>query len=436
MAEARPPLSSSRRRTVATPGAARSRAAIEDNPFRSAMEQLGRAAPRVDVPPSVIARLMQPERIVEATLPVRMDDGTERLFTAFRVQYNSARGPYKGGIRYHPQVTLDEVKALAFWMAIKCAVADLPLGGGKAGVVVDPKVLSHGELERLSRTFVRRFREVIGPSIDIPAPDVYTTPEIMAWMADEYMRWTGNPRDLGVVTGKPLSMGGSHGRSTSTAQGGVYVLDALRQVARIPAPARVAVQGFGNAGLHVALLLARRGDRIVAVSDSSGGIHDPAGLDVEAVVAHKEATGRLAGFDGARPIGAEELLALDVDILVPAALENQIREDNAGLVRAAVVLELANGPVMAAADLALFARGTIVVPDVLANSGGVIVSCFEWMQNNEGSSWEEERVQAELRRLIVSAFERIWAQSRERHVDLRTSAFMLALERIAAAPGS
>ncbi|PLX25129.1 glutamate dehydrogenase [Candidatus Parcubacteria bacterium] len=403
------------------------------NAYDNALRQLEKAAKLMDLDPEVVARLSAPEKIVMASLPVRMDDGHLEVFQGYRVQYNSARGPYKGGIRFHPQVDLDEVKALAFWMSIKTAVVDIPMGGGKGGVVVDPKSLSKTELERLSRAWVRAFRQVIGPEKDVPAPDVYTTPQIMAWMADEFSTLEGKP-SIGVVTGKPLDYGGSKGRGAATATGGFYVFMKLIEDTDIkPNKTKVAIQGFGNAGSIMAELLDNEKFIIVALADSKAHIYNDKGLDLEKVFAHKESTGSLAGFSGAKEISKEEFLALDVDVLVPAALENQITKDNAEDVKAKFVVELANGPLTPEADEILYKKGVVVIPDVLANAGGVTVSYFEWLQNISNNYWTEEEVDKELREKMIPAWEAIYQMSKDKKVDFRTASFMVALHRIAKA---
>ncbi|MCB9803063.1 Glu/Leu/Phe/Val dehydrogenase [Candidatus Nomurabacteria bacterium] len=400
------------------------------NAYDNALRQLETAAKIMDLNSETLARLSNPEKINQASLPVRMDDGSLNIYQAYRVQYNSARGPYKGGIRFHPQVDLDEVKALSFWMAIKCAVVGIPMGGGKGGVIVDPKKLSQNELERLSRVWIRAFRPVIGPEKDIPAPDVYTTPQIMAWMADEFSQLEGKP-SLGVVTGKPLEYGGSKGRGTSTAQGGFYVLEAaVKQLGLPEKDLKVAIQGFGNAGAVMAGLLFEAGYKIVAVADSSSAIYDAAGLDIPELMMHKEETKSVKGFKGAKEINIEELFALEVDVLVPAALENQITKDNAENIKAKILLELANGPTTPEADDILFKNKVVVVPDVLANAGGVTVSYFEWVQNLSNNYWSAEEVDAELRERMIPAWQAIWETGQKYQVNLRTAAFVTALERI------
>lgn len=403
------------------------------NAYDNALRQLEKAAKLMDLDPEVVARLSAPEKIVMASLPVRMDDGRLEIFQGYRVQYSSARGPYKGGIRFHPQVDLDEVKALAFWMSIKTAVVDIPMGGGKGGVVVDPKSLSKTELERLSRAWVRAFRAVIGPEKDVPAPDVYTTPQIMAWMADEFSTLEGKP-SIGVVTGKPLDYGGSKGRGAATATGGFYVFMKLVTDLDIkPDKTQVAVQGFGNAGSIMAELLDKEKFQIVALADSKSHIYNNKGIDLAKAKEHKESTGSLAGFSGAKEISKEEFLALEVDVFVPAALENQITKENADQVKAKIIVELANGPLTPEADEILSQKDVVVIPDVLANAGGVTVSYFEWLQNISNNYWTEEEVDKELREKMIPAWEAIYQMSKDKRVSLRTASFMVALDRIAKA---
>lgn len=377
--------------------------------------------------------LKQPQRIINHSLPVRMDDGSLRMFESYRVQYNNARGPYKGGIRFHPKVDLSEVKALAFWMSIKCAVVGIPMGGGKGGVVVDPKKLSVAELERLSRAYAAKFAPFIGPTKDVPAPDVYTTPQIMAWMMDEYNKVTGIEAP-GMITGKPLAVGGSAGRGTATAQGGFYVLsEVIKKLKLTPSKITVAIQGFGNAGAIMAMLIQKAGYKLVAVSDSSAGIYNPKGLVLAEVEKHKIATGKLTGFAGAQTITNEKLLELPVDILIPAALESQLTEKNVGRVKAKIVLELANGPTTPEADEKLFKKGVVLVPDVLANAGGVTVSYFEWVQNLANYYWTEKEVFQKLEKIMVESFNEVWSMAQSKKTDLRTAAFIVAVGRIASA---
>jgi glutamate dehydrogenase len=401
--------------------------------FTNALRQLKQAQTYARVPEAIFEQLKSPERVLQFSFPVTMDDGTVKVFAGYRVQYSSARGPYKGGLRYHPQTNLDEVTALAFWMAIKCAVVDIPFGGGKGGITVDPKKLSHSELERLTRGFTRRLAPFIGPQQDVPAPDVNTTPEIMAWLRDEYERVVGR-QVPGVVTGKPLQAGGSQGRTPATAQGGMYVLAELMNKLKLkPKQTIAAVQGMGNVGGIMAQLLHQAGYKVVAMSDSGGGIYNPKGLDVPAVARFKKQTGSLKNFPGGKIITNAKLLELPVTILVPAALENQITEKNVGRVKARIIFELANGPTTPEADLKLAKRKIIVVPDVLANAGGVTVSYFELVQNLQQYYWNEGEVLAKLKPIMVTAFKQIWQRSEQLKVPLRTAAFVIALERLAQA---
>jgi len=395
------------------------------------MQQLDRAAAIAGIDPAVVDALRAPEHIHEFDIPVTMDDRTQKVFKGYRVQYNSRRGPYKGGIRYHANVDVDEVKALAFLMAIKTAVVDIPMGGGKGGVIVNPKELSSGELERLTRGYVRAGAEFFGPERDVPAPDVNTTPEMMAWFADEYCALAPGPTCRAVVTGKPVADGGSAGRDTATAQGGFYVLQAALEKIGLPmVDARVAIQGFGNAGAVMATLCHAAGMNIVAVSDSQGGILNVDGLDPNAVAIFKLTNGTVVGFPGAATITNEQLLEINGDVLIPAALENVITKDNAPRIKAKIILELANGPTTPEADVILKERGVTVVPDVLANAGGVTVSYFEWNQNMQGERWIEEQVFAKLKPIMINNFNAIWQLAQEKQVNLRTAAFALALKRL------
>ncbi len=354
-----------------------------------------------------------------------------KIYPAFRVQHNNSRGPYKGGIRFHPEVDEDEVKALAFWMALKTAVADVPMGGGKGGITVNPKELSAGEIEELSRRWVGAFHEVIGPTKDIPAPDVYTTPQIMVWMMDEYEKITGE-KAPGVITGKPVNMGGSLVRDIATALGGVYVLEEAVKIVGLKEKT-VAIQGFGNAGMNAAKLLVDAGYKIVAVSDSKGGIYKAEGLDVAEIIKTKQASGSVISYESADKITNEDLLKLDVTVLVPSALANTITAENAGEIKAKIVLELANGPTTPKADEILHKAGTLVLPDILANAGGVTVSYFEWVQNNYGYYWDTETVKSRLKEKMVTAFAKIWEKYDGKGHDFRTATYLLAIERLLAA---
>lgn len=400
------------------------------NAYDNALRQLEKAARLMDLDKDVLAKLSSPERIVMASLPVKMDDGSLEIFQAYRVQYNSARGPYKGGIRFHPQVDLDEVKALGFWMTIKCSVVGIPMGGGKGGVIVDPKNLSQGELERLSRAWIVAFRSVIGPEKDVPAPDVYTTPQIMAWMADEFSKLEGKP-SIGVVTGKPIEYGGSKGRGTATAMGGFYVLsEAIKEKKLEAKKTRVAIQGFGNAGATMAKLLYDAGYKVVALADSKSIVYSEKGIDILKADKHKKEKGSLSGLENTKEIDIKDFFALDVDVIVPAALENQITKDNADNIKAKIVLELANGPSTPEADEIMFNKGIMLIPDVLANAGGVTVSYFEWLQNISNNYWSEEEVDAELKERMIPSFVEILKMSKEYKTDLRTASFILSLRRI------
>jgi len=401
-----------------------------------ARENLRLACDKLSIHPDVFEELKWPRETLAATLLIRMDDGSRRAFQAWRCRYNDRRGPTKGGVRFHPRVTLDEIETLAFWMTFKCAVANLPFGGGKGGVCVDTKALSPTELERLSRAYIEAFASFIGPDRDILAPDMYTNGIVIAWMSDEYAAITGHPSPT-AITGKPIAFGGTEGRNDATARGGYYALRYLEKSLGLdPDKSSVVIQGFGNVGYHCAKLLHADGYRVVAVSDSQGGIHDPDGLDPLSVMEHKHKTGSVVGAKGhgkTRKISNAELLELDCDVLVPAALEGQITTDNCDRVRARVVLELANGPVSAEADARLSANGQIIVPDILANSGGVTVSHLEWVQNRSGYYWERSRVRDALRKTMETETQAIWTLHNELGVSLREAAYVHGLRRIAEA---
>ena len=399
--------------------------------FVASVEGAARVAGITD--PAVLERIKTPERIHEVAIPLTRDDGRKELLTGYRVQHSSARGPYKGGIRYHPDVCLDEVKALAGWMTMKTAVVDIPMGGGKGGIKVDPRKLSAHELEALTRSYTERVWRDIGPEVDIPAPDVNTDSSTMDWLADQYARLAGGT-GRAVVTGKSLGNGGSLGRDTATAQGGFDVLESALKAAREHFQGKtVAIQGFGNAGANAALLLVRAGARIVAVSDSTASLTAPNGLPVEQLVAFKDGGGSFARFTELKKGATDSPLFETVDILVPAALEGQITEANAGKVRARWIVELANGPTTPEADAILEKRGIVVLPDILANAGGVVVSYFEWVQNMHDERWLREEVEARLALIMRRAYENVTALATDRRVSLRLAAYAIALERIAAA---
>ncbi len=402
------------------------------NPFENAMQQLKRANAVKAFPSEFLAQLEHPNREIHISIPVKMDDGSLKVFEGYRVEHNNARGPYKGGIRYHQDTDINEVKALAFWMALKCAVANIPMGGGKGGVTVDPKKLSKGELERLSRGWARGMADVLGPKKDVPAPDVNTTPEIMAWMNDEFMKISGE-KTLATFTGKPLDVGGSEGRGPATGLGGFYVFDILRQKHNLPESCTVVIQGFGNVGGNAAEIFSEHGHKIIALSDSKGAIVKNDGFDIKAVNEFKKANGQIEGFPGSRTITNAELLELPCDVLIPAALENQITFDNAPQIKAKFILELANGPITPEADEILYDRGIPVVPDILANSGGVTVSTFEWEQNLKGEHWSEVDVFTKLKKILDEESTIIYEKSVALKTDIRRAAFIVALERIAEA---
>jgi glutamate dehydrogenase/leucine dehydrogenase len=413
---------------------------MSSNPFDNALRQLTRAVKVINLDKDVHQILRRPDRIVEVSVPVKMDDGSQQIFIGYRSQYNNTLGVYKGGIRFHPNVTREEVMALSFWMTIKCATVNIPMGGGKGGVIVNPKELSDGEIERLSRGYIKKMWPVLGSDKDVPAPDVYTTPQIMAWMRNEYESIVGR-EDPGMITGKPIDQGGSEGRGFSTAQGGIHCVEQLaKKLNWQPENIKVAIQGFGNAGSYMAKFLHKLGYKIVAVSDSKGAIYRPEGLDPESVEKIKRETRELKAVycKGSvcedvqyERISNAQLLELDVDLLVPAALENQITFDNANKIKAKAIVELANGPTTPEADKILKDRGVVVVPDVLANAGGVTVSYFEWDQNVKGEHWTEEDVLQRLEKIMVDAFDEVWETKEKYDVDMRTASFVKAIERIA-----
>ncbi len=403
------------------------------NPWEMAKAQLAKVAEKLNLDEGLHQVLAQPKRALIVSVPVRMDDGSLRVFEGYRVQHNLSRGPGKGGIRYHPQVTLDEVKALAMWMTWKCAVVGIPYGGAKGGIVCDPKQMSVGELERLTRRYTSEIIPIIGPQRDIPAPDVNTNPQTMAWIMDTFSMTVGYPV-LGVVTGKPLSTGGSQGRNEATARGCLFVLmSAVKALDMNLAGLRVAVQGYGNAGSVLARLLHEQGARIVGVSDSQGGVMNPKGLDPVAVLEHKQANGTVADYPEGDRITNAELLAMDCDILAPAALENQITKDNAADVKARIIAEAANGPTTPEADDILADKGVLVLPDILANAGGVTVSYFEWVQGVQAYFWSEREVNLKLRDTMQRAFGAVHELAEQERVTHRMAAQMLAVGRVAEA---
>jgi glutamate dehydrogenase (NAD(P)+) len=398
-----------------------------------ARSQLRRIAGLIDVSESMLNVLQECKKCVAVSIPTRMDDGSVRVFEGFRVTHNVARGPAKGGIRYHPDVTLDETKALSMWMTWKCALMGLPFGGAKGGVVCNPKELSDDELQRMTRRYTTEIINLIGPEVDIPAPDVGTGPREMAWIFDTYSMNKGYSV-LGVVTGKPLEIGGSLGRTEATARGAAFCIrEALRKQGERVEGRRVAIQGFGNVGRNLALILRDQGAKIVAVSDSTGGIHNPDGIDVDAAVAHKRDHRSFEGFSGADALTNDELLVVDCDVLAPCALEQVITADNAERVRAGIVAEGANGPVTPEADQILEERGVLVLPDVLANAGGVVVSYFEWVQGLQEYFWKESEVNAKLNDIVTRAFAETWREHEERDIGMRQAAYAIAVGRVAEA---
>ncbi len=406
------------------------RTAEDLNPFRIAMRQCDAAADKLKLDPGLREVLRSPRRALTLSLPIKMDNGAIRVFQGFRVQHNNARGPCKGGIRYHPNVSFDEVQALASWMTWKCATVNIPFGGAKGGIICDPKQLSKNELERLTRRFAYEISDFIGPDRDIPAPDVYTDAQVMAWIMDTYSMTRGHSVP-GVVTGKPVFLGGSAGRREATARGCVYVIRCACEAMEIDhKSATAAIQGFGNAGSIAAELLHRIGMKVIAVSDSKGGILNPKGLDIPKVVAHKHKTGSVVRFPGAKAIASNEVLELDSDVLVPAALENQITLANAERVRARIVAEAANGPTTPGADRILHDKGVLVIPDILANAGGVTVSYFEWVQDLQELFWDAEEVNRKLDKVMGKAFSDVHATARDYKVDMRTGAYILAVDRV------
>jgi glutamate dehydrogenase/leucine dehydrogenase len=406
---------------------------VSPNPYEAVLKLLDTAAEKLNLDSGVHEMLKRPMRTIIINIPVVMDDGTIQVFTGYRVQYSDALGPTKGGIRYHPDLTLDEVVALSAWMTWKTAVTGLPLGGGKGGIRCNPKEMSVGELEKLTRGYARAFARFIGPYSDVPAPDVYTDSQTMAWIMDEYSEMVGY-NAFGVVTGKPIRVGGSLGRNEATSRGVMYtVIKGAEHLGINLKGSTVAVQGYGNVGFHAARLLNEIGCKIIAVSDSKGGIYNPKGLDPIKVMEHKNATGSVIGYKGSSSVTNEELLELDCEILVPSALENQITRANAGRIKAKMIAEGANGPATPEADEILFRNGVFVIPDILANSGGVIVSYFEQVQNQMNYYWTEEEVRNKLEHTIVNAFQEVLAVAQQYNVNMRVAAYMNAVKRVSEA---
>ena len=401
------------------------------NPFEVATKQLDEAAKLANLDKGMRDILASPNRVLTVAVPAKMDNGEVKVYTGFRSQHNSARGPYKGGIRYHPQVTVDEVKALSMWMTWKCAVANIPYGGGKGGIICNPKELSEGELERITRRYAYAIADIIGPLTDIPAPDVYTGGREMGWIMDTFSALKGNYLQPDVITGKPVSIGGSLGRNEATGRGvSITVREAAKRLGINLKGATVAIQGFGNAGQFAAVLLAEMGMNVTAVSDSKGSIHNPAGMDIESLRNYKLERGTVLGFQGANSIDETELLELDCTVLVPAALENQITRSNAAKIKARIVAEAANGPTTPDADDILFRNDVLAIPDILANGGGVTVSYFEWLQNLRREYWSEEEVNSKLDSNMSSAFDDVYNNHKKFGVNMRMASTLLAINRV------
>ncbi|PJK17267.1 glutamate dehydrogenase [Chryseomicrobium excrementi] len=402
------------------------------NLFTSTQAVVQEALQKLGYDEAMYELLKEPLRMLEVRIPVRMDDNTVKVFTGYRAQHNDAVGPTKGGVRFHPGVTDEEVKALSMWMTLKCGIVDLPYGGGKGGVTCDPREMSMGELERLSRGYVRAVSQIVGPTKDIPAPDVFTNAQIMAWMMDEYSR-IDEFNSPGFITGKPLVLGGSQGRDRATAQGvTICINEAAKKVGIDMTGARVVIQGFGNAGSFLAKFLSDQGAKVIGISDAYGALHDPNGLDIDYLLDRRDSFGTVTTlFENT--ISNQELLELDCDILVPAAIENQITSDNAHNIKATIVVEAANGPTTSEATKILHDRGILLVPDVLASAGGVTVSYFEWVQNNQGYYWTEEEVSEKLHKKMVDAFENIYNVASTRNINMRLAAYMVGVRRTAEA---
>ena len=402
-----------------------------NNPFEIAMRNFDTAADRLGINENMRNRIKHPMRALIVSIPVRMDDGSVRRFEGYRVQHSTMRGPAKGGVRYHPQVNLDEVKALATWMTWKCAISGIPFGGGKGGICCNPKEMSPAELERMTRRYIIEIMPIIGPEKDIPAPDVYTNAQTMAWMMDTFSMNKGYAVP-GIVTGKPLEIGGSLGREFATARGTVYTVESgAKYIGLDLSKATCAVQGFGNAGSNAARLISELGTTVVAVSDSQGGIFSSKGLEIDAVIQHKKETGSVIGFAGAEDISNEELLIIDCEVLIPAALENVLTEKNAADVKAKIIAEAANGPTTPEADKILEEKNVFIIPDILANAGGVTVSYFEWVQNVQHLFWKEEEINERLRTIMDVAFKSVIEYKEKYNVYMRIAANMLGINRVA-----
>lgn len=404
------------------------------NPFQIALKQLEEAAKILNLDKGMFDVLSHPKRVLTVSIPVKMDDGSIRVFTGYRSQHNDARGPYKGGIRYHPDVTIDEVKALSMWMTWKCAIADIPYGGGKGGIICNPKEMSENELERMTRRFAYMISDIIGPHTDIPAPDVYTGGKEMAWIMDTYSALKGNFVQPELITGKPIPIGGSLGRNEATGRGLAYtVREAAKELGINMKESTIVVQGFGNAGQFSSKLVQDQGGKVIAASDTQGAIINSEGISADALMKHKKETGSVVGFDGSRSISNEELLETECTILIPAALENQITKNNAGNIKAKIVAEAANGPTTPEADEVLYKNGILVIPDILANGGGVTVSYFEWLQNLRRDYWTEEEVNNRLDKNITKSFHDVYDAHKKYNVDMRKAATLLAINRVAEA---
>lgn len=400
-----------------------------NDPFSNALRQLREVNELIRLDENIFVQLQAPQKFLEVSIPVKMDNGKMRIFTGYRSQFNDARGPFKGGIRFHQDVSESEVKALSAWMTWKTAVVNIPLGGGKGGIIVDPKTLSDAELERLSRGYMQAAYKILGPNVDVPAPDVNTDPRIMGWMLDEYEKLVGR-HIPGVITGKPLSVGGSEVRSYSTAQGAFYIIEEAAKKIGLGKGSTVAIEGFGNAGMTLALILQKAGYKIIAVSDSKGMIVNCMGLDVEKVKEHKLKTGSVINYEGAEEVKIPNCTAQEADILIPSALENSITIENVNDIKAKLIVEVANGPITPEADEILAKKNIFVIPDILANAGGVVGSYFEQIQNAYGNYWKEEKVLRKLRDLMIESFNDVWKEKMKYNTTMRKGAYALALKRV------